>query len=101
MTLFCDLGALVVTGSQFLGGFVGEQSLETDNDKVKVWCKCIQSHFEVAKDDPQASFVALTRAKFKWNHIQQVTPHYGTLFAPLQHDINSIFYLKVQYLSRK
>ena len=78
---------------------MGEQSLATD--KVKVWCKCIQSLSEVAKDDPQALFAALTRSQFEWNHIQLVTPHCVTLFAPLQHEINSIFYLEVQYLSRK
>ena len=37
---------------------MGEQSLATD--KVKVWCKCIQSLSEVAKDDPQASFVVVS-----------------------------------------
>ena len=63
--MFHDLGAHVVTSSQFLGRFVGERSLATD--KVKVWCtgKCIQSLSEVAKDDPQASFAALTRSQFE------------------------------------
>ena len=76
-----------------------EELLATD--KVKVWCKCIQSLSEVAKSDPQASFAALTKSQFEWNHIQRVTSHCGTLFALLQHAINSIIYLEVQYLSRK
>ena len=42
---------------------MGGWSLATDKDKV--WCKCIQSLSEVAKDDPQASFAALT----SWNGI--------------------------------
>ena len=78
---------------------MGEQSLATD--KVKVWCKCILSYSGVSKDDAKALFVALTRSQFEWNHIQRVTSHCGTLFAHLQHGINSIFYLEVQYLSRK
>ena len=93
--LFHDLGVSVVTGSRFLGGFVGEQSLAADfvSNKVGVWCKCIQSLSDVAIDEPQALFAALARSlQFEWNHIQWVIPECGTLFAPLQHAINSIFY---------
>ena len=38
--LFRDLGVSVVTGSWFLGRFVGEQSLVADfvSNKVRVWC---------------------------------------------------------------
>ena len=39
---------------------MGEWLLATD--KVKVWCKCIQSLSKVAKEDPQASFAVLTRS---------------------------------------
>ena len=71
--LFCDLGVCVVTNSQFLRGFVGEQTLAADFvfDKVKVWCKNIQGLSEVDRDEPQASFATLTRSlQFEWNHIQ-------------------------------
>ena len=93
--LFCDLGVSVVTGSRFLGGFMGERSFAADfvSDKVRVWCECIQSLSDVAIGEPQASFAALASSlQFKWNHIQWVIPECGTLFAPLQHAINSIFY---------
>ena len=93
--LFHDLGVRVVTGSRFLGGFVGERSLAADfvSNKVKVWCNCIQQLSDVALVEPQASFAALARSlQFEWNHIQRVIPECGTLFAPLQHAINSIFY---------
>ena len=93
--LFRDLGISVVTGSRFLGGFVGEQSLAADfvSNKVRVWCECIQSLSDVAISEPQASFAALARSlQFEWNHIQWVIPECGTLFAPLLHAINSIFY---------
>ena len=93
--LFHDLGVRVVTGSRFLGGFVGEQSLVADfvSNKVRVWCKCLQSLSDVAICEPQASFAALARSlQLEWNHTQQVIPECGTLFAPLQHTINSIFY---------
>ena len=93
--LFRDLGISVVTGSRFLGGFVGERSLAADfvSNKVRVWCECIQSLSDVAISEPQASFAALARSlQFEWNHIQRVIPECGTLFAPLLHAINSIFY---------
>ena len=93
--LFCDLGVSVVTGSRFLAGFVGERSLVADfvSSKVRMWCECIQSLFDVAIGELQASFAALARSlQFEWNHIQRVIPECGTLFAPLQHAINSIFY---------
>ena len=93
--LFHDLGVSVVTGSRFLGGFVGERSLTVDfvSTKVKVWCECIQSLSDVAIGEPQASFAALARSlQYEWNHIHQVIPECVTLFAPLQHAINSIFY---------
>ena len=62
--LFHDLGVSVVTGSQFLGGFVGNLSLAADfvSNKVGVWCKCIQSLSNIAIDEPQASFAALARS---------------------------------------
>ena len=85
----------MVTGSRFLGRFVGERSLAADfaSNKVRVWLKCIQSLSDVAIGELQASFVALARSlQFEWNHIQRVIPECGTLFAPLQHAINSIFY---------
>ena len=71
--LFHDIGISVVTGSRFLGGFVGEQSLAADfvSNKVRVWCECIQSLSDVAISEPQASFAALARSlQFEWNHIQ-------------------------------
>ena len=54
---------------------------------------CGVNVFDVAIGEPQASFAALARSlQFEWNHIQRVIPECGTLFAPLQHAINSIFY---------
>jgi len=63
------------------------------SNKVKAWCNCIQQLSDVAIVEPQASFVAMARSlQFEWNHIQWVVPECGSLFAPLQHAINSIFY---------
>ena len=92
--LFHDLGVKVVTGSRFLGGFVGEHSMAADfvSEKVKIWCNIIQQLSNVAITKPQASLAALTRSlQFEWNHIQWVIPDGGTLFSPLQCAIDSSF----------
>ena len=84
----------VVTGSRFLGGFVGEHSMAADfvSEKVKIWCNIIQQLSNVAITKPQASLAALTRSlQFEWNHIQWVIPDGGTLFSPLQCAIDSSF----------
>jgi len=94
--MFHDLSVKVVSVSRFLGGYVGEKSLAADfvSNKVKVWYNCIQQLSDVTIAEPQASFAALARSlQFKWNHIQRVVPECESLFAPLQHAINSIFYL--------
>jgi len=93
--MFHDLGVRVVSGSRFLGGFVGEKSLAADfvSNKVKVRCNCIQQLSDVDIVEPQASFAALARSlQFEWNHTQWVVLECGSLFAPLQYAINSIFY---------
>jgi len=52
--MFHDLDVKVVSGSWFLGGFVGEKSLAADfaSNKVKVWCNCIEKLSEVAIVEP-------------------------------------------------
>jgi len=93
--MFHDLGVRLVSGSRLLEGFVGEKSLAADfvSNKVKVWRNCIQQFSDVTIVEPQASFTALARSlQFEWNHIQWVVLECRSLFAPLQHAINSIFY---------
>ena len=92
--LFHDLNICVVTISEFLKAFVGEQSLVADfvSNTAVVWCKCIQSHYDVFVDEPQASVAAFARSlQFEWNLIQWIILECGTLFSLLQHVINSIF----------
>ena len=81
--LFHDFGINVVTGSRFLGGFVGEQSLAADfvSDKVKMWCNCIQQFSDVAVVEPKTSFAVLARSlQFEWNRIQWNVELYLPLF---------------------
>jgi len=62
--MFHDLGVRVVSGSRFLGEFVGKKSLAADfvSNKVKLWCNCIQQLLDVVIVEPQASFAAFARS---------------------------------------
>ena len=74
---------------------MGEQSLVADFVSIRLGygVNVFKVLSNVAIDEPQASFAALARSlQLKWNHIQRVIPECGTLFAPLQYAINSIFY---------
>ena len=50
-SLFSDLGIRVVSGSRFLGSFVGERSMADTYvaQKVRMWVDCVQRLSDVAK----------------------------------------------------
>jgi len=69
-SLFSDLGIKVVSGSHFLGGFVGEHSMASDfvAQKVKMWVDCVQCLSDIAKVQPQAAHAAVSRSlQFEWS----------------------------------
>ena len=47
---FSDLGIKVVSGGCFLGGFIGESSLEASfiSNKVQLWSCCVQRRSDIA-----------------------------------------------------
>jgi len=95
---FQDLGVRVVSGSRFLRRFVGEKSWAADFSLTKLRCGAtVFSSFlmllHVTVVEPQALFAVLARSlQFEWNHIHWVVPECGSLFALLQHAINTMFY---------
>ena len=71
--LFSDLGIRVVSGSRFLGGFVGEHSMADTYvaQKVRTWVDCAQRLSDVAKVQPQAVHAAVSRSlQFEWSFLQ-------------------------------
>ena len=63
-SMFSDLGIKIVSGSRFLGGFVGEHSMASDYvaQKVKMWVDCVKHLSDVAKVQPQAAHTAVSRS---------------------------------------
>ena len=94
-SLFSDLGIKVVSGSRFLGGFVGECSMASDfvAQKVKMWVDCVQRLSDVAKVQPQAAHAAVSRSlQFEWSFLQRVIPNCAAAFVPLRDAIHHQFY---------
>ena len=72
-SMFSDLGIKVVSGSCFLGGFVGERSMPDAYvvQKVRMWVDCVQHLSDVAKVQPQAAHAAVSRSQqFEWSFLQ-------------------------------
>ena len=68
--LFHDLAVCVVTDLWFLKGFGGDWSSAADfvSNKVELMCNCIQHVSDVAVDEPQTLFAALTLCYAPNNH---------------------------------
>ena len=94
-SLSSDLGIKVVSGSRFLGGFVGECSMASDfvAQKVKMWVDCVQRLSDVAKVQPQAAHAAVSRSlQFEWSFLQRVIPNCAAAFVPIRDAIHHLFY---------
>ena len=65
-TMFSNLGIKVVSGSRFLGDFIGDHSMADDYvaQKVQMWSDCLQHLSEVAKVQPQAAHAAVSMIPF-------------------------------------
>jgi hypothetical protein len=93
-SVFSDFGVKIVTGQRFLGGFVGSEfDLEIWlNDKVKKWVEDVEKLSRVAKSEPQAAFVALSKSlQNEWLFIQRVVAKSEIAFSPLKEIIQDHF----------
>ena len=73
--LFDGLGVKIVSGHRFLGGFIGprEEQIAFVKSLVTKWISLIDHLTQVAKEQPQAAYSALTRSiQNKWQFIQRL-----------------------------
>ena len=86
-SVFGDVGINVVTSCRFLGGIVGS-SVGRDEFvslKVDVWEQHVNLLSDIAKDQPQAAYVALTKSlQNEWSFLQRVVPHCGHHFQQVE-----------------
>jgi hypothetical protein len=92
--LFAGFNINIVTGSRFLGGFIG--SIEDTNlwieEKVLSWNKAISKLASAATNFPQAAFTALTRSlQNEWLFVQRVLNGFEHQFSLLKDSLKSDF----------
>ena len=79
--LFNNYGVNVVTGHRFLGGFIGDERGTTSyvKSKVQEWSHHIELLSTIAKTQPQAAFITLTKSlQHEWTFIQRVIRDNGS-----------------------
>ena len=84
--LFGHLGVKVVTGQQYLGGFVGsdDERHAFVTKKVQQWCNFVQKFAEIAVTQPQAAYAALSKSlQSEWTFLLRAVPRCGFLFQDL------------------
>ena len=92
--LFGDVGIRVVTGSRFLGGYIGNEEGKRSflDEKVKVWTNSLLKLSEAAISQPQAAFAAVTKSlQCEWGFIQRVISSSSDFFVPIQKSIEEEF----------
>ena len=76
----------IVTGTQYLGGYVGlrEQEMDWIKEKLAAWDTNISWMAEVAHFKPQLAYIGLQRSlQAKWIFVQRVTADMHEQFLPL------------------
>ena len=91
---FADLNFKVVTGSRYLGGFVGEAAAQASwvEDKASSWAEAVGELAVVAKRFPQTAYAGLQKSlQQEWQFVQRVTPGIGAAFAAIEASIRDRF----------
>jgi hypothetical protein len=73
---FKDLGFTIVTGSRYLGGFIGEATDQQlwIQEKAEAWVDSIKELAMVAERYPQAAYAGLQKSlQQEWQFLQRVT----------------------------
>ena len=91
---FHGMGVQVVTGSRYLGGFIGEQETEEQWIKAKVegWAESVKTLAGVARKHPQSAYAGLQKSlQQEWAFVQRVTPVISNAFGPVEEEISKAF----------
>ena len=95
MELFSGVGVKVVSGSRFLGGFIGNERDGAGfvTRKVEQWVSHIHQLADAAKSQPQAAFASLLKSlQCEWMFLMRVFPGQSHLFDPLREAIRRTFW---------
>ena len=88
------MGVKVVTGSRYLGGFIGGRVTEDQWIKAKVegWAEWVKTLAGVARKHPQSAYAGLQKSlQQEWAFVQWVTPGISNAFGPVEEEITKAF----------
>ena len=91
---FRGMGVQVVTGSRYLGGFIGERETEEQWIKAKVegWAELVKTLAGVARKHPQSACAGLQKSlQQEWAFVQRVTPGISNAFGVVKEEIAKAF----------
>ena len=92
--LFDNFGVKVVEGHRFLGGFVGSEMGKSTFTlkKIHEWEECLFRLSSVAKTQPQAALIALTKSlQCEWNFLHRVVADTTNVFEPIEKMLRETF----------
>ena len=93
--LFGEFGVKVVSGSRFLGGYIGDDHGRKEYVKMKVqsWVDSVYCLSDAAKQQPQAAYAALVKyIQCEWMFLQRVVVNSSELFSALKDAIREVFW---------
>jgi hypothetical protein len=91
---FKDLGFTVLTGSRYLGGFIGEapEQLSWIQEKTEGWVDSVKELAMVAEQYPQAAYAGLQKyLQQEWQFLQGVTKRLGDEFRDIEKALQKDF----------
>jgi hypothetical protein len=91
---FKDLGFTVVTGSRYLGGFIGEAPDQQAwiQEKTASWVSVIRELALVAEKYPQVAYAGLQKSlQQEWQFLQRVTKNLAEEFGAIEEAIQEKF----------
>lgn len=90
--IFKGINVTIITGSRFLGSYIGEGKEHFINKKIKNWQSTIEKLSLICKDSPQAAYTALTKAvQFQWTFLLRVLDDANQFFEPLTNTLCTNF----------
>ena len=93
--MFSAYGVTIIEGGRVLGGFVGSkaEAQSWGSNKVQSWVKSLKILSEVARKQPQAAYVAVSKSlQNEWNYMQRIFPDCEELFSPLKQSLLEDFF---------
>ena len=91
---FRGMGIQVVTGSRYLGGFIGERETEGQwvQKNVAGLADSVRTLAGVACKHPQSAYAVMQKSlQQEWAFVQRVTPGIGDAFVPVEEEIAKAF----------